>query len=553
MKQKKYIGLMLAAGMLAAASCSDFKDYNEVKTDSQTASANTTLWENISSNSNLSQFAALVQKAGLSSDLNSPTYYTVWAPVNGSFDYDGYNSLDSATLARELVKNHIAYYGIQTGDSSRVHTLNNKSHIFTPETFSGVDLISINQPGSNGILHTIDGSAPFYPNFYEFIEQCDTTQDSIAKYIMQYHYSYLNESKSVVGPIVNGMQTYTDSVMETGNILLSRFNFKYDNEDSTYTCVLPTNKAWNASYAMLTPYFKYPTTIYYETYDDKDAAVTSQESPASNLQDSLAKRFMLEPAFYSNNNTYNKLIVTENRGAIDDTIYSTRYGRLSHGSEILKAEKIETLSNGYIRYVDSLRYVPWQWFKPGYGTRITARVLRGTQTTVQLYKDDIDETKLTFPKDYASNYYTYTHITPESSSGRPEFDIELPAVLSTTYNFYLIVVPQNIDKTDTIEVKPNKLGVTLSYAMSNGNLATKEYNFGQAFVNDTAKVDTMYLGQFTFPTAYYGLSNARPVLKITNTSKIYGTEKTAYTRDLRIAGVMVLPEDYDAYRKEKGE
>ena len=48
MKHYKYLGYaMMAAGMLAATSCSDFSDYNEAKLDS-TPSGNLTLWENIS-------------------------------------------------------------------------------------------------------------------------------------------------------------------------------------------------------------------------------------------------------------------------------------------------------------------------------------------------------------------------------------------------------------------------------------------------------------------------------------------------------------------------
>ena len=61
MKVNRYIGIaMMAAGMFAATSCSDFSDYNEVVPDA-TPSANLTLWENIQQNSNLSDFATLVK------------------------------------------------------------------------------------------------------------------------------------------------------------------------------------------------------------------------------------------------------------------------------------------------------------------------------------------------------------------------------------------------------------------------------------------------------------------------------------------------------------
>jgi hypothetical protein len=44
--------MMLAAGMLTAASCSDFKDYNEAPKDALPA-GNQTLWQNIQQNSEL--------------------------------------------------------------------------------------------------------------------------------------------------------------------------------------------------------------------------------------------------------------------------------------------------------------------------------------------------------------------------------------------------------------------------------------------------------------------------------------------------------------------
>ncbi len=45
MKLHKYIGLMIgAAAMLTATSCSDWDDYNEVKSDAVNPSADLTLW-----------------------------------------------------------------------------------------------------------------------------------------------------------------------------------------------------------------------------------------------------------------------------------------------------------------------------------------------------------------------------------------------------------------------------------------------------------------------------------------------------------------------------
>ena len=69
----------------ALSSCSDYDDYNSVPTDALPG-ANKTLWENISSDQQLTRFAALAQKSKFSEALNSPRFYTVWAPVDGAID-----------------------------------------------------------------------------------------------------------------------------------------------------------------------------------------------------------------------------------------------------------------------------------------------------------------------------------------------------------------------------------------------------------------------------------------------------------------------------------
>ena len=84
--------MMVAGCMLAATSCSDFSDYNAIEASAE-PSADKTLWENIKANANLSDFAEVLEKVGYDKVLNASHTYTVWAPVNGSFDKDSLFSL----------------------------------------------------------------------------------------------------------------------------------------------------------------------------------------------------------------------------------------------------------------------------------------------------------------------------------------------------------------------------------------------------------------------------------------------------------------------------
>ena len=98
---------MIAASVLTATSCSDFSDYNEVKSDA-VATGNRPLWDNIVSDPQLSDFASLVKKAGFDKNLQASHFYTIWAPINGTFDAAYWNAKDSASLLTECIQSHVA-------------------------------------------------------------------------------------------------------------------------------------------------------------------------------------------------------------------------------------------------------------------------------------------------------------------------------------------------------------------------------------------------------------------------------------------------------------
>ena len=127
MKKNQYIRLLLIAPFIAlAAACSDYDDWNTVQTDPN-PSAEQTLWENITSQSQLSDFTKVLRKAGLEQTLSANRYYTVWAPLDGSFDVDSVlNCSDNAILQQfinlfNIDKNHAwpgTIYAVATLDKS---------------------------------------------------------------------------------------------------------------------------------------------------------------------------------------------------------------------------------------------------------------------------------------------------------------------------------------------------------------------------------------------------------------------------------------------------
>ena len=115
-----------AALALTLTSCTDWDDHYDANT-SILDTQNATLWENIERNQDLSQFAALLKKTEFDEVLGASQTYTVWAPVNGSFDYDALSAAANDKVLKEFVQNHVARnnYTVSGSVDERVFMLSN--------------------------------------------------------------------------------------------------------------------------------------------------------------------------------------------------------------------------------------------------------------------------------------------------------------------------------------------------------------------------------------------------------------------------------------------
>ncbi len=552
-KQLNILGIGLA-GLLSVAGCTDFDDYNEAKTHAETA-ADRSLWDNIAGNDSLHCFAQIVEKAGWKEPLQTPGCYTVWAPADGSYDAESLLKADQATVLRQFVLNHIALYrhpAIGKLDG-RVLMLNSKSTVFEgvrPYIFGTRNLTAANLPGTNGLLHITDGQVPFLFNLYENLSRPQTEADerwhtdSVRNYLLRYETRTLDKNNSIPGPIVDGKQTYIDSVTVVSNPMLSSMRAYLSAEDSSYTFLMPNNGAWSTAFSHIRPYFNYINVTTAQKLTDNDAGTTATISATVNakaLGDSLTRRYITANLVFNNNDIYNRWM--EGGEGASDTLHSTGRNKLSSPQAILAHQTGALgMSNGRVRIIDSLAMKDWETFAPeivanarGY----RARVLKGNLHNHAIATDSIDAPK------------SYVWVEPSTASALPELDIELPDVLSTTYNIYCIVVPSTFDTPDSITpCKPNRLNFELSYTTASGSVGKK--SLLQAYVTDKSKVDTVMIGTFTFPVCYQGLASdgqpLRPNVKITSKLSIFNkADMNTYTRDLRIAAVVMRPTAYDEY------
>ena len=597
MKKNKYIGIMmLAATMLAIASCSEFDDYNKAVSDT-TVSGNQTLWENIKQNAQLSEFKSLVERAGFSEELNTTHYYTVWAPLNNTFDISSYEAMDNDQLLRLFVKNHIANYSHNaTGNmKERVMMLNEKQYNFVGSSnyqFDGVDVMDVNIPNSNGVLHTLKGEAKFYPHLYEFITEPTMSKDKnidlLRDYFMRYQQTYLDEEKSVIGPIVNGMQTYVDSVMVTTNSLWDALNIKMLSEDSSYTFLMPTNEAWEKTHERIKSYYSYSPVVKAEAFVLKGNTVDIDQNPnilsnwdatkAAYWQDSISLQHLTNNLAYSNNDAYNTRLAGKPSVYPGDTLRTTTRNKLSNGTEILAQAKEEIqMSNGKALIVDNLAMLPWETYAPKRTFSATRSDLRArvvqNPSVVRVEDPNPEVVQL---EDGATSF-SYLWISPESVYDSPELDMYLPNVLSTTYDIYCIFVPQSASlKNADVKTLPNRVSFKLNYCDANGNLQEKvflderpengaqfmkdfprvrdnatNHNMIWGFTNNTSKVDTLYIGEFTFPACYYGLEEGFcPNIKVITSVASNTYTRRAFTSDMRIAGFILKPKELVEFEEQ---
>lgn len=601
---------MVAGCMLAATSCSDFSDYNAIDASAE-PSADKTLWENIKANANLSDFAEVLEKVGYDKVLNESHTYTVWAPVNGSFDKDSLFSLSDSKIIKEFVKNMVANYSHQETDvnDTTVFMLNEKLLKFhgkntSSMTFDGQSLIAnsglsaFNCPSTNGILYTISNPSTFRYNGYEIITDAKDKASKFYDMVMKYQTVTLDEKNSVKGEIVNGLQVYDDSVLIVRNSLTEgTLRSRLTNEDSLYTVFIPNDEAWDEAYNRIAKYYNYIPEMNYQDLSDKDlkpvkgggntastafmalgyakklVKLSSKpsdsefEDNASYWTDSIAKRNVTNNLIYSETNTkYNYKLADGQKFEKGDTLYTTTRKKLTNLPELDKVTmETKTLSNGHARIINHIPFKSWETYAPEIRTRHVVRYLTSNNSNVSnVVYTNVSKDICTFDKPDEKNLYYVRVNVSEGSAYAPEMDFRLPDVLSTTYDIYAVVVPgwiENQDDSDYVR-KPYTLRFDINYTNEKNEEVRGRFN-GEGLVTEAArvvkvpafvcgaeKVDTIKLGRVTFPVSYAG-TEAYPNIKVYCTLTSFGSaNRKKYDQQIRIANIIMKPIDLVEYEEK---
>ena len=277
----KVLGLALAA--LTFTACSDTWDEHY---DSLGGGGihEGSLWQAIKSNSNLSNFASVLEGCDYSTILDGSQVFTVFAPTNDKFSKEEADALitqykkekservldDDNTVLKEFIGNHIALYNYSVSSEScdSIMLLNGKYAILSSNDIDGVQMLSKNQLYGNGVLYTLAEKVNFLSNVFEYVAK-DPALDSLRSFLYnkKYYYREFIPERSVAGSIVDGKTQYLDSVFMQRNDLFGYLG-QLNIEDSTYFMVAPTNEVWKNLVEEYEPYFNYPANL-----TDRDSMV----------------------------------------------------------------------------------------------------------------------------------------------------------------------------------------------------------------------------------------------------------------------------------------
>lgn len=591
--------MIAAGGLLVAASCSDYNDFNTVPSMADPA-ADKTLWENISSNADLSDFASVLERVGYDEVLNASHTYTVWAPVNDSFNLDSLNNVSDEKVEKEFLKNLIADYAHRETDvnDTVIYMLNEKLLKFTGKNsarlaFDGQPVLAnmsltttaFNYPSVNGLLYIVTRPSVFRYNGYEYITEENGQTNNFMAYFKRFENVRLDESASVKGAIIDGVQHYDDSVMIVSNLLTRRLEAQIENEDSLYTVLMLNDEAWQKNYEKIASYYKYIPTINYQDLSSDEVgqkkgstgtimngdvgkltAVLSAAPADAAIQetglywtDSITSYRMVRDLIFSENERkYNRKLSSGAAFNENDTLRSTISSYLTNLQQLDNVtEKTVKLSNGHARILNDFPFSPDETYAPLAGLSELGRLvtLEGSgYTYVSRVNPPAD--LCTLDEGVTTLRYFRTDL-PEKTNFAPEMDFYLGNVLSTTYTAYAVVVPACADPefSDTIR-KPYTLWFDINYTDADNNQISARFDGDTIQVGKTSvkkvepfivaqeKVDTVKLGRITFPICYVG-TGARPNIKVMHSKNSFlASTRAEYEQKLRIADIVLVPDGY---------
>ena len=551
-KHKILAGAMLFGALFLASSCDESEG---LKVTPEVPYADKTMFEVISSDTELTDFMAVLNACGAhcaDSLFNKSRVYTLWAPVNGTFNKD---SLIAEVEAGERdnvferfvqahVSNHLRAANGKLDEDNKILLLNDKVTVFTGDhvngyTFDGKEISEANIRVWNGVLHKIAAPAEYKYNIWEYLRS-DARVDSVANFLYSFDVTEFSESQSIIGPIKDGQQTYLDSVFVTNNKFLRAWEGvgTLNNEDSVYTVYVPTNEVWDEMLKVSDKHFNY------------NLKITNPTSLTAEKRDSMrhtyARLNLIKYMTYSN---YEQRYV-EN----PDSIMPAWQGGFKHGRpEFLKADVEKNvifekeLSNGTFKIVDKSPYSMFELWHDTIKLEAEDENMRtylagGVGYIQSASKTQINKDSAFLDAKISGNRYFEAYSDKAASTVR----YKIPDLLSASYNVALVVVPKNITNADVApeELKPHEMQIKITQATGSNTVTLANH---KDVHNDPTRIDTVFLTEkdgsrsvVTVPYCEYYKTNKEADYGVLIEVKSDGSTKT-YDRSIRLDAILFIP------------
>lgn len=495
--KRTYINIIAACSfaLCGLTACTDV--WNEHYQTNPVLSGNENLWELISSNPKLEDFAALLEATGYDTLLTMNRSYTVWAPTQMPEGFDA-ASLDGASdslldvYRKEIVENHIANFSHLAGgirdkedkkNYKRVEVINGKSYDFTGSTseaykFAGNGLLSSNEVAKNGVLHVLDGYAGFAANIWEQLAK-EPLVGKLFAFLYKDYKREFNPYGSIPGPVVDGQTTYLDSAFTESCRWFYEIG-QLNREDSSYTMYALTDAAWDEMFEMTRKYFVYKP--------DMTTLPELGSMSSGMITDSIAKEIMCRNFVFSN--TINRKFF---QGECDTLLSTTRQIFNREEGDLLKSDCVKqyaSLSNGELYVIDNVNYNPftcWHdtlrvegeslWYQPE-----TDVVKNANASSKSIHKDSLIYSQVSKAAVGIFN--------PKEEKGSPTLNFYVDDILSGYYRVSIVLLPPHLlNSVDTTFIKPNKFEARLWFAdgSNSGRLSLRNFEENVEKHNDGTK------------------------------------------------------------------
>ncbi len=594
LKHKFFTGIALLGTLFLGSACTD--EWDDHYKDKGVNNNSQNLYELIVAAEDLQDFRQVIDSCHVSDSLfNNSRVYTLWAPVDGSFDKEALLAQAATPAGRDTVlvrfiESHLANYmhpanGELDNDNS-VLLLNDKVVDFVGSTgaykFDNIDIQNANIRARNGILHKINGFVPYRLNIWERIGQVENLSE-VAKFLYSFDERIFDEYNSVVGPTINGEVTYLEEKYINSNMWFYTSGTKstagfgnLSKEDSSYVFFAPTNELWNSKVAEIDEYYNY--------YIAKGADTLYIDSMRNtNVRKSICNYLVFS----------DKEQVYANPGTMLSTFRYTDYSGFGSQSDevrhhfdidMLLSSVVDTepevLSNGKLYYLNQFKFSPYDiWFDTikVEGEMMNEDWVKIDETTVDpIYSSVASSAQNDTIKGQISDDMYFT-ASPLQTVSRPNVTYTVPNTLSAgKYKIGVVVVPANITNKNmpASDIKPGKIRVqiktrgadgksTTLYDTNNGYKRTNDKNRKIAYnglQNDPSRIDTVYLYDldldnanlgdpkkrvdttFKFNFCEYGLTAKETATTITLTSDLEDAkEDVNYERTMRIDCILLIP------------